>query len=664
MATYFIDPINGNNSNNGLTFANRKLNIVGLTLAPNDLVKFIKSPDPVNTNITAAFTDLSSSVTLSEAVTQVIDNCDSVWTGAANVTATVNTTPGLFMEGTGCAQFAIAAAFTTGKIAHRDLGSVMDLSAYQQISFYLIGPTAAFSTTNLQIKLCSDTAGNTPVNTFTLPVGIQQSCMHAVTLNNGAPLGNNIRSIAIYTLADPAATTIRLDHVIACKAASDPKAITLSSMIGKNVAGDTFYHIQSITGTAVILGAALSTSAGSPGLLGYAGTTAAAAPLYRREVFTLATNGSSTVSTVGQITNSGTEGNPIRISGGWNSTDMSTQDGETWMSGNSVNNIGFRGSNVSWLTFEKFGLFRFIAGYYFTGGNNIVFENPICGGNFGYGIFLDGGSAKNTINNPRIDLQANYGLVLTGNNVVNNAIINGTRVAAVSFGDGSGTIINGLTAVKSEDAVIDFGYGSNHFIYDLISRDAVIGGVRGHGTQNFLINPQMPEAAGATFPFSYGGGAVYTHNLNTVGNHVIFMDGAKIYNVTDADRDVADGYAWRVDITSAIRKSNYPVIFGSRGSANGIRVSCFAGFLVTISARIKRSHANMIGRLVARGGQLAGVPSDVIASTSGAAGSYETVTLSFTPTANGVMEIEFQAYTTDGATTYSAWIDTSSIRQA
>tara|TARA_Y100001938_G_scaffold81917_1_gene112927 strand:+ start:1246 stop:3864 length:2619 start_codon:yes stop_codon:yes gene_type:complete len=46
MATYYIDPENGNNSNDGTSFANRKLTFTGLTPTAGDEIRFIGSPDP------------------------------------------------------------------------------------------------------------------------------------------------------------------------------------------------------------------------------------------------------------------------------------------------------------------------------------------------------------------------------------------------------------------------------------------------------------------------------------------------------------------------------------------------------------------------------------------------------------------------------------------
>jgi len=58
------------------------------------------------------------------------------------------------------------------------------------------------------------------------------------------------------------------------------------------------------------------------------------------------------------------------------------------------------------------------------------------------------------------------------------------------------------------------------------------------------------------------------------------------------------------------------------------------------------------------GGQIAGVASDVVSAMTAAADTWEELTISFTPTAAGVVEIEAQAY---GGTTESVYVDDMSF---
>jgi len=65
--------------------------------------------------------------------------------------------------------------------------------------------------------------------------------------------------------------------------------------------------------------------------------------------------------------------------------------------------------------------------------------------------------------------------------------------------------------------------------------------------------------------------------------------------------------------------------------------------------------------LVCRGKQIAGVNSNVTASMTAAADTWEELQIQFTPTEAGVVEIEAWAY---GGTTYSGWVDDMTITVA
>jgi hypothetical protein len=65
-------------------------------------------------------------------------------------------------------------------------------------------------------------------------------------------------------------------------------------------------------------------------------------------------------------------------------------------------------------------------------------------------------------------------------------------------------------------------------------------------------------------------------------------------------------------------------------------------------------------QLVCKGGQIAGVPTDVI-STLTTTGTWEEETITFTPTEQGVVEILAYAY---GGSTFNGWVDDMTISQA
>jgi hypothetical protein len=75
---------------------------------------------------------------------------------------------------------------------------------------------------------------------------------------------------------------------------------------------------------------------------------------------------------------------------------------------------------------------------------------------------------------------------------------------------------------------------------------------------------------------------------------------------------------------------------------------------------MRRSNTALTMRLVCKGGQIAGVASDVVSAMTANANTWEELTITFTPTEIGVVEIVSEAW---GGTTYSGWVDDMTITQ-
>ena len=102
-------------------------------------------------------------------------------------------------------RFDVQSAFTTGKVAHYQLPSTLNLSGYQQISFrfnqYGIDGTTnsgqeyQVQEASLTLRLCSDNNGDTPVHTIDFPkFGGRNLCGFAVVKDFGTNLSTNINS--------------------------------------------------------------------------------------------------------------------------------------------------------------------------------------------------------------------------------------------------------------------------------------------------------------------------------------------------------------------------------------------------------------------------------------------------------------------------------------
>src|ERR1041385_5538664 len=89
MTTYFWDYEGGNDSADGLSFANRKLTLGAFTLSAGDVVRCKKSPDPVSIG-NGTWTNQNAVVTLASAQTSNVTLCQTSWTANTNVTTGTN----------------------------------------------------------------------------------------------------------------------------------------------------------------------------------------------------------------------------------------------------------------------------------------------------------------------------------------------------------------------------------------------------------------------------------------------------------------------------------------------------------------------------------------------------------------------------------------------
>lgn len=410
MPNFCLDPVNGNDANDGSTWALAWKTISsGATLvriAPGDTIKIAKSPDPVNSGINAIFTNQSATVTLASALTLNIDMCESAWTASTNVVQ--SNTSAYVMEGTYSQQFAIGGLFTTGKVAYKALGSIIDFSAYQNICLW-IRTTTNTSANVYQICLCSDTIGNVIVNSLTIDKNLAGgSGFHLIKLLNGGALGDNIQSIAIYALSDPGIVTISIDDIIACNNFSQ------ESVIGKN---DGFwYPIRSINENTITIGSVWNTTGASSY---YFGTTESVSFYYRYNHHFISVPSSSSFS-MNTVNVSGEVGNLITFSGGWNTvTDL--QDGESWF--DLINGYGraFYFGVKNYIKISKLNFVRGNNGIDYYTGDNLELDNV---GTYGLG------------SNCFYSSSGNYGGVsaFTGNIINIGSYVGGIRIPINSAG--------------------------------------------------------------------------------------------------------------------------------------------------------------------------------------------------------------------------------------
>jgi hypothetical protein len=338
MPTLFLDLEEGNDAADGLSFANRVRSFgrASELSAPGDTIRVKASLDAQNLGTNVTWVDGQSFCTCATPQVAVI-NIKGAWTASTNVTYTASTQR---KSGATSPQIAIGAGFTTGKAAYIALGSTVDFSAYQQLSL-MMQFTSGTLAANIDICLCSDALGNTPVDTLTIPAApVAIGNWMSVVLNKGSVLGSAIQSIAVYVNSDQGAQTIVIDNMVACKAAGSAGELNHRTLIGKpNSPGcggtdtELWYPIRSFgSGGRVFFDTnAQGLSVQEPNVPSYRGTTETVSGRTQK----LWTGFNTNISVAGQadeIYFQGTPSSRIVVSGGWDRTAMTTQTGYTWLS--------------------------------------------------------------------------------------------------------------------------------------------------------------------------------------------------------------------------------------------------------------------------------------------------------------------------------------------
>lgn len=655
MANLFVDFTGGSDSNNGSTFALRCKTITsGITAARHaagDTIRIMKSEDPVSLGIDATFTNYSNTVTLASSLTQnIYATAGGAWTASANVTCSTSTTR---KSTTTCAQHAIGASFSTGKVAYFATGT-LDLSGYTKISFWM---RTSINTASgvFSIRLCSDVAGVTSVNSFTINEAFTASNWRVITIDNAGALDASVASIALYAISDPGTNTVLIDNVLACN------DLTLTSVISLDSSATSldFWPIREINGTTIKLDEGLN-SDGSAAAKGWVGTTATST-IYKIEPV-VPSNQFNATQEAGS-----SQFVPSTYSGGWDTTDMTTQTGLTFMrvgdaSGDGLsspyqftnfenlvivrgrvgftisasklsfkncaaigcNTIGFS-ANQSFNYYENCvakcctttgwtvtnilssflncsALSNRTIGFNITFGQNI-FYNVTSSNNHTVGIFLSGGD--NRMNNITIRNNVSYGIHL-----------NGSAVATVK--------INGLTSSTNTTNVVYATSGTAEIL-------------------NATCSESLPFNTNTNFGLITVGG--------TGNQQKQCYRGSGVTSVIDTSNPHSPATK---SITHSCSDVNY---YGFEQIQVIDKVLTTATGVLTFSVWVKRTTTTVGAKLVLRAGQCTGITTEQSHLASAAANTWEKLTVSGSPGEIAQVQFELMTWkiTSAGGTVY--WSD-------
>lgn len=674
---------------------------------------------------------LASPVTANIASTGNRGNGRTAWTQSTNVVASLNTTD--YKEGDVSDSIAINATFTTGLAAYKATGT-LNLSGYQQVSFW-IKQTAGTVTIagDVSLRLCSDTAGANTVHTIPIPALGALNVWNPITVDLGVNLDSNIQSIALYVDTDRGAVTFLLSNIIACKNRSSNDSLSLISLIGKNTGTEPWIAIQSINGTRVFLDGLVSHLPTTTTLMGY-NRVSETVTTYKRETIPILVTQS--------LNENGIDTNRFSLSGGWDTTDMSTQNSDTYLDGRRGSAVILSANFIRYWNISKLNFFRGLHGIdlnsstncnilnikdcnnnnttsfslygcsnvLVSGIDNLCFNNVgIASSNnassniitniknidsnssTGIGFVTLAGSRYNDIDNiitlnnnggSAIDLSSWFQCTMNNINFIDNnstrgiSIVNCSDLLISNIGSISGTsstitantytnpillsssdncqLINITGVIGATASAISCISSFNNSFFNVNTSGSTTSAFAGDIGSSYCRNCTFGESSLVTGLTSNREGRVYlTNQNNNSNNNQIHMFGGNIVSTTGV-RYGSSGYSWALSPTNSSRNSFYPVSFSLA------KVYVVANKLVTVRAMMSRTDIGLTVRLRVPGNQIAGVPNDIISGMVQSALPWEQVSLTFTPTANGAVEILGEAF---GGTTFTGYIDNVVISQ-
>lgn len=427
---------------------------------------------------------------------------------------------------------------------------------------------------------------------------------------------------------------------------------------------ETWYPIAAITGAAITIGGNANLALSSS-VRGYQGETETIATYKREPILDanpVTTNADTTAANI--VQDSGTAaGGYITFTGGWNRTDMSTQTGETWLDGQTSEGASFYATNRNYLSVQNINAVRYDNGIYIDGGNAVSVSHCHGVGCDDVGMRLLGGDTRFELLNV---IGAASGHALSFNSPIKATCIqclggsDASSSLGVNFG-GRHSIDANYVAYKGNNNATNTGFGINS-----VSGNEIDYRIRNWVSKNNANAPLYAGGGGfefhnATFgesPFYGGLTAGYDAQIKiskfggTANDHRVYTDGGTIMSATD-QRHTASGISWKFSPTATNRGPNYPL------RLSVAKIACTSGASKTVTIWARRSNANIKGKLVAVGGLVAGVAETTVACEP-TVDTWTSYSLTFTPTEDGVIEIEFHVW--DGVgTTNSFWIDDLSV---
>jgi hypothetical protein len=657
MPTYFLDPIGGNDANDGLSFANRWRTIGGgptaARVAPGDEVRFIESPAPTLIG-NCTWTNNARTFTVPAGVVKLVDTltANTGWVAASNVV--LNSPHSLRLIGAASVNFTPQPAFTTGKLAHKPL--TMDLSGFRQVNVWLRATSPGLAAGSLFLDLCSDETGDSPIVSVPMTDGSNTNAWFAGLVAHTGSIGA-INSIALRATADPGIATIIINNLWASKAPGSADEITLATMVSKTAytTSPPLRGSGSKTGEEPLLGVmgvlsdtsvVLNRNSNQDNGLdnvgrGYDGVTETAAT-YAHQCVRFAESRNWTPN------RAATQANPIIWTGGWSAADMATRTGMTRYMLSSRN---YSAGGFAFHRFENFAFSSALSGNTLPGSDGCRVVNCLltaCG--FGANNAIRGLSAVDTCySTGSISLG---GLSQPQGNLLQNIY---SWVGGVTFAGGR-SFLRGITVRNSGAGGVNFnGNPGNESICadDLVTLNNQSGGIAVNPGVNARIRNALINEATEVL-FNGQDGLVSVENLdNVAGNDVLAHPWGRMTRQTTVVDTQLSSLRVQVTSTNAIDGGPMRLPLG--------QFEITLGVTTAIAIRMRRDNTGLsmgLSYLPTEG--LPGITTEQRALMTAAANTWETVTLSLSPTGSGTQIISLDVVAW-GGTTFNGYLEAITV---
>ena len=347
----------------------------------------------------------------------------------------------------------------------------------------------------------------------------------------------------------------------------------------------------------------------------------------------------SSTTAIQTVSSSGNSTSALIISGGWDLA-TETQTGQTWFrqkhgTFNNRYGYGLYMTGKSYTNLDKLNFLRYSYGIYSTNSNNNTIASATCNSNNNHGIYYIS-SNNNTITSATCNSNNNYGIYYysgSNNNTITSATCNSNNKYGIYYSSGS----------------------SNNTIYTLSTTGNTTAGICSDNASNICHSATIAESTKViTGTAYYADTRQYINNLG--GNSYVYSN----YATANSQAATAGGTGkeWKFAITNAARNSNYPFYIPIA------RVAVGSSGKVTVKVYFKKSGTGIAGALRCRYGQItwSDAAQDIIVTCPNDT-SRNQVTLEFTPTEAGVVEIEAGAWHVS-STSQTVIIDDIEISQA